>query len=343
MRRIAVEEHFATRELFDCLWSIRENRYPIPQILKEETTLQGEISWIGNSSTAPQTTDLTSVSSLLLDMGSERVKIMDEAGIDMQILSLCQPGVQVLDIPTAVGMAKRINDELAKAIKRNPKRFRGFATLAPQEPKSAADELRRSVVELGLLGASIASHTKGEYLDDPKFWPIFEAAQELDVPIYLHPRSPSPEMIKPYLAYPGLASGMGGFAAEASLHAMRLILSGVFEKFPKLTIILGHLGEALPFWLGRIDERWKKRGLSKLNRRPSEYFRNNFLVTTSGITWPPALLCAYLALGADRILFAVDYPFESNSEAISFMETAPICLPDKEKIMHGNAERIFGL
>jgi 5-carboxyvanillate decarboxylase len=280
----------------------------------------------------------------LLDIGEARLREMDEEGIDMQILSLVSPGVQPFDSNTGSTLARNINDRLSEAVSQHPKRFAGFASLAPQNPGEAADELERAVKELGLKGACINSHTKGEYLDYKKYWVILERAEKLGVPIYIHPRSPSPGMLEPFMEYPMLATAMSGFSAEVSLHALRLISSGVFDEYPKLTIILGHLGEALPYWLWRLDNLYLRNPLiEKLKKSPGDYFKENFYVTTSGMFWQPPLMCAYLALGADRILFAVDYPMESNRMGVRFMEEAPICDRDKEKIYHLNAEKLFNL
>jgi 2,3-dihydroxybenzoate decarboxylase len=270
---------------------------------------------------------------------------MEEAGIDMQILSLVSPGVQAFDAATGTRMARKINDGLYKVVQKYPKKFAGLASIAPQDPMGAAAELERAVKELGLKGASINSHTRGEYLDNRKYRVVFEKAERLGVPIYIHPRSPSPDMAKPYLTYPVLATAMSGFAAEVSIHALRLIVSGLFDEHPQLKIIIGHLGEALPFWLWRLDDRWLRAapgGLSVKNK-PSQYIKDNFFITTSGNFSVSAFLCSYLELGAERILFAVDYPMESNKEAVHFMEGLPICDSDKEKVCHLNAEKLFGL
>jgi 2,3-dihydroxybenzoate decarboxylase len=219
--------------------------------------------------------------------------------------------------------------------------------LAPQDPHGAASELERAVVELGLAGANVNSHIKGSYLDDKKYWVIFEMAERYSVPILIHPNIPSSTMLEPYADYGySLAGPALGFAAETSLHAMRLILSGVFDTYPKLKVILGHLGEGLPFWLSRMDFFWDKQGHKSgfspgLSRKPSDYFKDNFIVTTSGMFFHPAALCTYLALGGDRIAFAVDYPFEENENAEQFVKSLPICETDKHKIFHQNAERLF--
>jgi 5-carboxyvanillate decarboxylase len=344
MKKIAVEEHFSTGEHMAALRSIVEQTYPVLAVLQEEKDLQREVAWLDVSVPGSQPGLGEIRRNKLLDFGAGRLKDMDEAGIDMQILSLVSPGIQVFDAAAATVMAKKINNELFELTRQYPDRFSGMATLAPQNPKEAAAELQRSVKELGFKGGLINSHTKGEYLDDKKYWGILEMAEKLDVPIYIHPRGPSPEMIKPFLAYPVLSSAILGFSAEVSLHALRLIFSGAFDTFPRLKIILGHLGEALPYWMWRIDNHWLRGpGGKRLKRKPSEYIRENFFITTSGMCWYPALLCSSLALGADKILFACDYPMESGQEAASFMASAPIAEADKEKIFHSNAERLFGL
>ena len=284
-----------------------------------------------------------------LDVGEGRLRDMDEAGVDMQVLSFSAPGVEAMDVADAKVMARKVNDELAEKISKHPKRFAGFATIAAHEPESAALELERAVKQLGLKGVKFNSHVKGEYLDAPKFRPIFEMAQKLDVPVYLHPRAPSPDIIKPYLTYPVLVSNAFGFGAETSLHTLRLICSGLFDEYPKLKMILGHLGEGLPFFLWRLkDHRWDKVDVTNplgphTKEEISYYVKNNFYVTTSGNFFVPALLCTIMALGVDHIMFAVDYPFESSTAAVAFIESAPICDADKEKIFHLNAEKILKL
>lgn len=343
MKRIAIEEHFDSEESVNYLRS----RKDYPKIETIEDSKRNRIEVMRYSP------DYYSVRgplvSRLLDVAEVRLKDMDEAGIDMQVLSFVAPGAEVFDAVTGTALAKKVNNELSRIIMKHPQRFAGFAALAPQDPKGAADELERAVKELGLKGAKINSNIRGEYLDDEKYWIIFERAEKLGVPIYIHPREPSPDMIKPYLTYPSLVGSMWGYAAEVGLHSMRLICSGVFDKYPGSKIILGHLGEALPFWLWRLDQRWQKGEVpldqlpKKLMKKPSQYIKDNFFVATSGMFWQPALICTYLALGAENILFAVDYPFESNKEAVQFMETAPICDSDKEKIYHLNAEKLLAL
>jgi len=340
MKRIAIEEHFSTEEHLNQFRLILNKEYPIREVVEAEQRFPFELNWL-SSSTHFQ--DASLLPKRMLDVGEQRIKEMEQDGIDMQVLSLVSPGVQVFDAATGTAMARRINNELSTVVKKYPKKFAGLAAIAPQDPAGAADELERAVKELSLKGASINSHTRGEYLDDRKYRVIFERAERLGVPIYIHPRAPSQDMAKPYLTYPVLATAMSGFGAEVSIHALRLIVSGLFDEYPGLKIILGHLGEALPFWLWRLDDRWLKMKGMNMKKRPSQYIKENFFVTISGNFSVPAFLCSYLELGAEKILFAVDYPFESNKEAVEFMETVPVSDSDKEKVCHSNAEKLFDL
>ena len=341
MKVIAIEEHFTTIEHVDALRSLINRVNSGSADAMDECHISFEARWV---LPAKLPADDGGIMEKLLDVEGRRIDVMDEAGIDMQVLSIMSPGVQAFDGETATILAKSINEKLAKIIERNPKRYAGLATIAPQDPKTAAEELERAILELGLKGACIHSHTKGEYLDDRKYWTIFAVAEKLAVPIYLHPRIPSPHMVRPYLTYPCLATGMWGFAAEVSLHAMRLICSGLFDEFPGLKIILGHFGEALPFWLWRLDNRWQKNLFGmQLKKKPADYVRDNFVVTTSGMFHHPSLQCAYSTLSADRILFAVDYPFESCSDAVKFIKSSPISENEKESICRKNAEHLLKL
>jgi len=341
MKVIAIEEHFTTIEHVDALRSLINRVNSGSADAMDECNISFEARWV---LPAKLPADDGGILEKLLDVEGRRIDVMDEAGIDMQVLSIMSPGVQAFDGETATILAKSINEKLAKIIERNPKRYAGLATIAPQDPKTAAEELERAKLELGLKGACIHSHTKGEYLDDRKYWTIFAAAEKLAVPIYLHPRIPSPLMVRPYLTYPCLATGMWGFAAEVSLHAMRLICSGLFDEFPGLKIILGHFGEALPFWLWRLDNRWQKNLFGmQLKKKPADYVRDNFVVTTSGMFHHPSLQCAYSTLSADRILFAVDYPFESCRDAVKFIKSSPISENEKESICRKNAEHLLKL
>ena len=345
MKKIALEEHFHTKDFVDHLYGRHE--WPRRELIEIEGKRFVRDWW---SQTGCRLMDADQPNPLV-DLGEGRLAQMDEAGIDMQVLSLSFPGVEMFDAAEGADLSRRVNNELSLVVRRYPDRFAGLATLAPQDTRAAADELSRAVEDLGLKGAMINGHIRGEYLDDRKYWGIFDRAEKLDVPIYIHPKMPSPDMIKPYLTYPGLASAMLGFPAEASLHAMRLILSGVFDAYPRLKIILGHLGEALPFWLWRLDSRFGEekgdpasaafyRGLRK---SPAQYFRDNFYVTLSGMFWQPVLHFVSSVLGSDRIMFATDYPYESSKEASRFMDIVEMEDADRERICHGNAERILRL
>jgi 5-carboxyvanillate decarboxylase len=338
MKKIAVEEHFYTQEYLDYLRS--RKKPPMRKLTEDANHNKIEKTW----DSAFCRIRPVSSGEKALDVGAKRLEDMDSAGIDIQVLSLSNPGVELFGRREGSMMAMKTNDQLAKLIQQNPKRFAGMAAISPVEPKGAAAELERAVKQLGLKGVLINSHINGEYLDGKKYWVIFEKAIELGVPIYIHPREPAPEMVKPYSTYPALMGAMLGFGADVSLHAMRLICGGVFDQYPNLKIMLGHLGEALPFWMWRLDDHWVKTPYSKtLKKKPSEYLKENFVVTTSGMFWKPAFMCVFEAMGADSILFAVDYPYESNEFAAKFIDNVPISETDREKICHLNAEKLLAL
>jgi 5-carboxyvanillate decarboxylase len=279
----------------------------------------------------------------ILDLEQERLQIMDRDGVAMQVLSLTSPGVQMFDAGTATTMATLVNDRLADVIRRHPDRFAGLACFAPQDPARAVREMERARQDLGLHGFILNSHTSDEYLDQQKYWPILEAAEALDGAIYLHPRAPSRTMQGPFAQY-NLQASMWGYAVETATHALRIMMSGLLDRFPGLTIVLGHMGEMIPFHLWRIDfmsSSFRQRTGLKLT--PSEYFKRNFMITTSGVEDPLALKFCIEKLGADNIMWAIDYPFQESGPATNFMNTAPIKDADKEKIFHANAERVFHL
>ena len=283
----------------------------------------------------------------LPDIGEGRIRDMDATGIEMQVLSLTSPGVQVFDAATANTIASDTNDQVAEAIRRYPTRFAGLAAAAPQDPKAAAKEIERGVSRLGLKGVIINSHTRGEFLDDPKFWDIFEAAEALNVPIYLHPQAPPPTMIAPYVER-GLEGAIWGFGAESGLHALAVIRSGAFDRFPKLRMVLGHGGEALPFWLSRIDYFSRVRpnnpkGVPQLKRKPSEYMKENIYVTTSGMAWSPVITFLQSVLGVERVLYAMDYPYQYEPDEVIATDSVPISQSDKKKLFQTNAEKVFAL
>lgn len=279
----------------------------------------------------------------LLDLEGERLEIMDTHGVDMHVLALTSPGVQTMQADEAVAMAVRSNDLLAEVIKRHPTRFAGLATIAPQAPAAAAREIERAITTLGMKGVMINSHTDNEYLDEDKFLPIFEVAHALGVPIYIHPRAPSAGMAGPYLKH-GLETAIWGYGAETGLHGVRLLVSGLLDRFPNLKIILGHMGEGIPFWLWRIDYMHRHgSGRPKLQRTISEYFRDNFVITTSGMHGPEALRFCIDLLSSRNIMWAIDYPYQETPGATDFMATVDIAEADRENIFLRNAERVFGI
>ncbi len=283
--------------------------------------------------------------SRLTDFEDARLQEMDKHGIDMSVLSVTTPGVQAEpDRKTAVSKAREANDFLATVIQRNPTRFSGFAHLALQDPTEAANELERCVTQLGLRGALINGHTNGEYLDEEKFFPVWERAEALDVPIYLHPAD-APDTSKCLSGYPALLGPTWAWGTETATHALRMVFGGLFDRFPKATLILGHMGETLPFVLWRLDSRYQmmKHGNRVIKKMPSQYIRDNIMITTSGACDVPALLCSILSIGADRIMFSVDYPYESTADSVDFIMRAPVSEIDRAKLCHLNAERVLHL
>jgi predicted TIM-barrel fold metal-dependent hydrolase len=281
------------------------------------------------------------------DIGEGRLADMDADGIDVQVLNPQE--TNMLPAAEAVSLARNANDQLADAVRAHPDRFAGFATLPTPDPEAAAAELERAVTRLGFKGAMIMGRTAGLFLDDPRFRPILEAASALDVPIYLHP-APPPEAVQDAYYRGGLdpavssrfATGAWGWHLETGIHALHLILAGVFDEFPNLQLILGHWGEMIPFYLSRFDG-FMIPAVTKLKRRISDYFMNNVYVTPSGMYALPQLQLTMQVIGVDRILYAADYPYLSNKGAREFLEQAPISPADKEKIAHGNAEKLLKL
>ena len=280
----------------------------------------------------------------LFDVGERRLREMDEAGVDVQVLSHGAPATQRMDAETAIPVARRANDKLHDVVRNSKNRFYGFAALPTGNPRAAADELERAVTQLGFKGAMIHGLANGLFMDDKRFWPIFERAQALDVPIYMHPAVPHPAVVdvyyKDYLKeFPGLLTAGWGFTVETATQAIRMVLSGMFEAYPRLKIILGHLGEGLPFSLWRIDMALQRQGNRATPFR--DCFREHFWITTSGNFSTPALLCCVMELGVDRILFSVDYPFVLNPPATKWMQDIPFGPDDRAKILSGNARRLL--
>jgi len=321
MRIITLEEHITTPEI------LKVARMPV---------------------TGASAVFMQSMNAKLLNVGEGRIADMDAAGIDMQVLSVSANAVDTLDSATANAIARDANDRMAAAVRAHPTRFAAFATLALQEPNKAAMELDRSVRELGFKGAMLNGTSNDQFLDHPRFTPLFEAATALDVPIYLHPAPPPKTVMEAY--YSGLPGGLGfmlstagwGWHVETGMHGLRLILSGVFDRFPKLKIIIGHMGENLPFSIARA-EMVLGRGAADLKRRVSEYFCENFYLTTSGYFSTPPFLCMKQVVGIDHILFSVDYPFSTNEVGRKFLDSLPLSPQEMEKFAHGNAEKVLKL
>lgn len=282
----------------------------------------------------------------LLEDSDQRIATMDAAGIDLFVLSQTSPGVQAeKDAGVAVKRAREANDYLRGQIEQHPDRYRGFAHLAMQDVRAAGDELKRCVEELGFLGAMINGQTNGVYLDDERYLPFWERVVELNVPVYIHPADP---YVQPYVleGYPILQASVWGWTTDNSSHFLRLLFSGLFDRLPELTIILGHMGETLPFFAWRLDSRYAATTSPDkpvLKKKPSEYFRSNLIITTTGVCQDSSLQCAIAEMGEDRVLFSVDYPYEDTQECIEWVESTPLTDAQREKVCYKNAERVLRL
>lgn len=289
----------------------------------------------------------------LLDIQDQRLRQMDESDVELMVLSLNAPAVQVVrDVNAAIELARRANDFLADQVRRRPDRLAGLAALPMQDPDAAAAELQRATKELGLKGALVNGFSElGErddplYYDLPQYRAFWGVVESLGFPFYLHPRNPLPGHLTAYDDHPWLLGPTWAFAAETAVHALRLIGSGLFDEHPDLKIVLGHLGEGLPFYLWRIDNRnvWMKAAHKYAARKPvADYFRTHFYLTTSGHFSSPALLNAIAEIGSDRIMFSVDYPFEDVVDAAGWFDAAPISEEDRIRIGRTNALRLFRL
>ncbi len=326
MKLIALEEHFTTEDLNQA-WSS-------PQTTERDPN--------ADAIQAPP------IKAKLEDFTGARLRQMDQSGVDVQVLSVPPPALQNLTAAEAIVLARQTNDRLAAAIAQNPTRFEGFATLPTPDPEAAAGELERAVTTLGFRGALLGSRTGGRNMDHPVFRPIFEAAARLRVPLYLHPQTPAPAVREAYYsgyeeAFNLLFSTYGwGWHIEAGIQAVRLILSGVFDRCPDLQIILGHWGETVPFYLERIDAMSKQ--AKGLQRPIRDYVRQNFYVTPSGMFSPHYLAWTKQVMGVERILFSTDYPFiiAPGRGARDFVEQAALSAEEKEMMAHGNWERLTG-
>ncbi|WP_299452416.1 amidohydrolase family protein [uncultured Pigmentiphaga sp.] len=317
IRKIALEEHFSTPGLPN--YAKAFTRHIDPEILRD-------------------------LAARLSDFDDRRIQEMDQAGIAYCILSQTGPSVQgEQDARQAMAYAQASNDFLAQQIARHPTRFGGFATLAMHTPQQAVGELTRAVKQLGFKGALVNGHTFGAYYDDPSYDPFWEALQDLGVPLYLHPADAvaTPRALE---GHPELAGATWGWQVETASHALRLLFGGVFDRFPRVRVILGHMGEGLPFMRWRFDSRFAvyPHGV-RLQRPPSSYIGTNILITTSGVCSAPALLGAIGEMGPEAVMFSVDYPYESTALAAEFIEQAPLDEEVRQLVCHGNAQRIFGL
>lgn len=337
-KRIATEEAFATQEQFRLFKRVLERGNVDPGF----NSLWG--FYLESPAARPK-----DVRERLLDLDAGRIAAMDETGIDVQILSLTSPGVNPLGADEARALSVSANDEVAEAVRRHPGRYAALAAFAPQDPAHAAREIERGVNKLGMKGAIFNGHTNGEWLDDQKFWAIFEACEALDVPIYLHPTGPHRDLIKPLLER-GLDGAVFGFGVDTALHALRLIVAGLFDRFPKLRLVLGHLGEALPFWLYRLDymhgvsvKAGRYETLKPLKRQISDYMRENVYVTTSGMPWGPTIRYCQEVLGMDHVLYAMDYPYQFVAKEVTMQDDLEIAAEDKRKFFETNAEALFKL
>ncbi len=325
-----------------------EEAFSIPEQMEAQRELVGSAKeydpdlFLWNIQTDPK----GPVHNKLLDLFDMRLQEMDKYGVDVHLLALTSTGVQMMDADRAAEVATIGNDRLHDAIQRHPDRFAGLATIPVQDPPRAIKEIDRAITRLKLNGIMINSHTNGEYLSERKYWPILEAIEGHKVPLYIHPRSPIPLMAKAYRT-DHLEHAIWGYQAETGLHALRIITGGVLDQFPKLQIVLGHMGEGIPYWLYRLDFMHGRVRIGfdrpKLKLTPSEYVKRNYFITTSGMNWDPTLRFCIEVLGADRIMWAIDYPYQDHVDAVEFMDAAEISGKDKQKIYHENAERVFKL
>ena len=337
--RIATEEAWATQEQLDAIMSL----------VKQGRADKGTVSLWGFYGTSPSERT-TFIRERLLDVGELRIQAMDESGIDKAVLALTSPGVQTLfDVEDAKRIARNSNDQLKDACERYPDRFYGMIAVAPQDPAWSAEELRRGKEELGFHGVQINSHTQGHYLDEERFDPILRACADLDLPLYIHPQGPPDAMIGDMVGA-GLDGAIFGFAVETSYHAMRLLTTGVFDRYPNLQLMLGHGCEGLPFWLYRTDymhkagirsQRYPR--LKPLQHDLFHYMRHNVLATCSGLPFGPAIKTMIEVMGEDRVMYAMDYPYQYVPDEVRWMDDLDIAPAQKKKFFQTNAERWFKL
>ena len=337
--RIATEEAFATREQIDAYL----------RMVKDGTADKGMTSLWGFYARSPSERAMLIIERLL-DLGERRIADMDATGIDVAILSLTSPGVQPLhDADEAKAMVTRANDYLAERCAAYPTRFVGMTSIAPQDPEWSAAEIRRGANELGFKGVMVNSHTHGHYLDEPQFDPIFRALADTGQPLYIHPQTLPDAMIGGMIEA-GLDGAIFGFGVETGMHLLRLITTGIFDRYPDLQIAVGHGGEAIPYWLYRIDfmhkagvasQRYER--LKPLKKGMVACLRENVLATTSGLPFPPAIKLMLEVMGEDRVMYAMDYPYEYVADEVRAHDLLDIPDTTKKKLMQTNAERVFAL
>ena len=336
--RIATEEAFATREQLDAyLRLVRDGRAD-----KATASLWG---FYGTSPS--ERTQF--IRDRLLDLDELRIAAMDETGIDIAILSMTSPGGQVFEADEAKTLVRHANDTLKAACERYPTRYVGMTSIVPQDPAWSAEEIVRGKNELGFKGVMVNSHTQGHYLDEAQFDPILRACADNDLPLYIHPQSPPDDMIAG-MVEAGLDGAIFGFGVETAYHLLRLLTTGVFDRYPNLTICCGHGGEALPYWLFRLNymhlagvrsQRYER--LKPLKHDLFHYMRNNMVVTTSGMASEPAIKLCIEQLGEDRVMYAMDYPYEYVADEVRIHDNLAIPFEQKKKLMQTNAERVFKL
>ena len=329
MRIVALEEHYTVPRVVAGVSpdAIAARGFPGPDFVWAQTTKRNELA----------------------DLGAARLADMDASGITVQVLSVAGPGADLVPGQPGIDLARAYNDALAEACARHPTRYRGFAHLPMLAPEAAADELERTVRDLGFHGVLVNGPTDGRFLDDPAFEPILARAAALDLPIYIHPGIPSEAVRHAYYdGLPGnfsftMALSAWGWHAETAIHTLRLVLSGALDRHPGLKIVIGHMGEALPFMLDRIDETTAAAAKTHLGRSVRQTILDQVWITTSGFFTMVPFMAALMSFGVDRIMFSIDYPFASNTRARAFLDALPVSPSDRAKIAHGNADRLLRL
>lgn len=329
MRIVALEEHYTVPAIVSRIdpAAIRRRGFPAPDIVWGQTLKRNELAQLGDA----------------------RIADMDASGITLQVLSVAGPGADVVPGADGIALARDYNNALFEATSHHPDRYQGFAHLPMHSPDAAADELERTVKDLGFRGLLVNGPTDGRFLDDPLFEPILARAEALSVPIYIHPGIPSEKVREAHFdRLPGnfsfaLAVSCWGWHMETAIHVLRLVLSGALDRHPRLQIVIGHLGEAIPFMLDRIDETTAAEAKRLLRRSVRQTLLDQVWITTSGFFTMVPFVAALMTFGADRIMFSVDYPFASNARARAFLDALPVSPVDREKIAHGNADRLMNL